>query len=115
MNMSRRWSSFDTETTNAEFLVIPQPDRAALFGAMKAYKLGLPSGYTLKNYGDRLQMIKASNRTAGRCLFFSVQKAGEDELLVVLLAYKKETDEAPKRLVETARHRMRGYSEGKKA
>ena len=54
-------------------------------------------------------MIKATNRTAGRCLFFTVDRSGEDENLVALLFYKKEADDAPAALVEAARERRRRY------
>lgn len=73
---------------------------------MKAYRLELETGFVVKSYGDGLMMIKAANRTAGRCLFFMV--SGEDsDSLVALLAYKKESDEAPKRVLETALERMK--------
>lgn len=57
-------------------------------------------------------MIKPNNQSQGRCLFFCVQsKMGPNgdatEELIALLGYKKETQEAPANIIETARHRLR--------
>lgn len=80
--MARKWTSFDRATTDAEFRTIPDQDVADLF--------------------------KATNRTSGRCLFFTI--AEEDPTLAVaLLGYKKESDEAPKHLVKVARERRGRY------
>jgi hypothetical protein len=107
IDMERRWTSFNSEITNSEFLAIPAHDRAALFGAMKAYRLALPGGFVVKNYGDGLMMIKAANKTQGRCLFFSVRESGGEEVLTALLAYKKETQEVPANVLATAKARMK--------
>lgn len=63
-------------------------------------------GFVVKSYGDGLMMIKAANHTQGRCLFFTVREEQGDEVLTALVAYKKETQEAPERVIETARKRM---------
>ncbi len=89
-----------------EFRAIPSTDLADLFGAMKAYRQELDGGFTIKRYGDGLMMIKANNRSQGRCLFFSLKEDDGVEVLTALLAYKKETNEVPKRLLDTARDRM---------
>lgn len=109
--MRGRWTSFDTPTTNAEFLTIPQPDRRALFYAMERYAEGDDVGFEVKDYGDGLLMIKKRG-PAGRCLFFSHDS--EEKLLVALLAYKKESDEAPKNLLESARERRGRYLESQR-
>jgi len=54
-------------------------------------------------------MLTDGGRGQGRCLFFKVIKVKDEELLVALLFYKKETPKAPERLIDTARNRMRRY------
>jgi hypothetical protein len=79
---------------------------------MKAYQMKLPGGFLIKSYGDGLMMIKAANRTSGRCLFFSSAMEAGTEILTALLGYKKETDEVPKQVLDTARARLRKVREG---
>ena len=67
-------------------------------------------GWTIKNYGDGLHMLKAGNGTAGRCLFF-VANQHRPPRLIALLFYKKESRDAPTNLLETARHRMKAFIE----
>jgi len=112
--MSRKWGSFDTEVTNRELEAIPYPDRGALYQAMAAYAEDLDIRYSVKSYGDDLMMLKASNGTSGRCLFFSREPIGDSEKLVALLFYKKESYEAPKRVIEAARARMIEYRKKEK-
>ena len=105
--MARRWTSFDRETTNREFDALPYEDRKALFEAMKAYRMHIGTGYQVDSYGGGLFRIKPSNRTQGRCLFFSQEERNGEVVLTALLAYKKEGRKAPKSQIETARRRMR--------
>ncbi|MGV3616121.1 MAG: type II toxin-antitoxin system RelE/ParE family toxin [Fimbriimonas sp.] len=105
--MPRRWTSFDSEVTNREFLALPEDDRKALFGAMKLFRLEAAGGYVVSNYGDGLLMIKAANQTQGRCLFFTIREVDGVEVATALLAYKKESQKAEKQKMETARQRMR--------
>jgi len=79
---------------------------------MKKYADNEPSGWVVKDYGAGLFMIKAANQTQGRCLFFTVRPQetvgqASTEELVALLAYKKETQEAPDQMIETARQRLK--------
>ena len=94
-------------TTNRELLALPEADFLRLTAAMKAYAIEEPSGYVIKNYGEGLMMIKDASHGQGRGLFFSVRIVGGEEVLTLLLAYKKESQEAPARVIETARRRMR--------
>lgn len=105
--MVRRWESFDAPTTTAEFLSIPQPDQAALKYAMERYGKSQDVGWTTKDYGRGLRMLKARNRTAGRCLF-TVRRESDTERLIALLFYKKEADEAPVAVLNSARRRLAG-------
>jgi phage-related protein len=100
--VARHWSSFDYDTTNREFLALPGRDRAA-----PKYAKGEEGRWIVKDYGDGLMMIKPSNRTQGRCLFFTVREIEGHEELIALLAYKKESQGAPARVLDTARERMR--------
>ena len=69
----------------------------------------------VKNYGGGLYMIKDRSHGQGRCLYFTrmVEAASEGpnaeeiENLVALLFYKKESQEAPGRVLETARARLK--------
>jgi len=78
---------------------------------MKAFRLEIEGSYKVKNYGGGLLMIKSSNRAQGRCLFFTLVESDDVETLVALLAYKKESQEAPKQVIETARARLRRFRE----
>lgn len=58
-------------------------------------------------------MIRDNGGHSGRCLFFTYDE--EDRtLLIALLAYKKESGEAPKSLVRTARERRAQYIESRR-
>ncbi len=54
-------------------------------------------------------MIKATNSTSGRCLFFTPHREGDVETLVALMFYKKESDDAPSALLDAARERRGRY------
>lgn len=105
--------SFDPEITNAELETIPYPDRGALYQAMSAFAEGLDIKHVVKNYSDGLMMLKASNGTSGRCLFFC-QQVGDTIRAIALLFYKKETQDAPKHLIEAARKRKSSFQEKRK-
>ena len=103
--MRRKFEPFDAETIKREFLALPSEDASSLKFAMESYQWDLGTGYVVKNYGQGLYMIKDSSHGQGRCLFFRTV-AGQPERLVALLIYKKESQEAPARVIETARKRM---------
>lgn len=109
--MGGKWESFNEVVTTTEFLTIPQPDQGALKYAMERYGKGQNVGWVLKNYGDGLMMLKAKNRSAGRCLFFMISET-DPARFVALLFYKKESDEAPAHIMETARQRMATFKAG---
>jgi hypothetical protein len=54
-------------------------------------------------------MIKG--RGQGRCLFFGKESIDGVERLIVLLIYKKESQDVPERILRTARDRMARYLE----
>ncbi len=105
--VTRRWRAFDAETINKEMRDLPQEDYFRLSQAMLAYRMDTGSGYVVKNYGEGLMMVRDGSHGAGRCLFFSVREEQGVEVLVALLVYKKESQEAPKRVIDTARQRMK--------
>ena len=77
---------------------------------MKLFALTANIGYTVKNYGDGLMMIKPKDGQ-GRCLFFTqVELAGQLEL-IALLAYKKESQKLPDSVRRTALARKKTYLE----
>lgn len=94
------------------FRAIPQPDRGLLFFAMQRFAQGDDAGFMLRAYGDDLLMLKKKGRS-GRSLFFTYDDK-DNTKLVLLLAYKKESDEAPESLIRTARERRRRYIESRK-
>ena len=82
---------------------------------MKAYVSDEEGKCVVKNYGDGLYMIKDRSRGQGRCLYYTrivsaVNRGSEverTENLAALLFYKKETQEAPGHVLETARARLK--------
>jgi hypothetical protein len=60
---------------------LPARDAADPFVAIKAYRLEEERGFVIKGYGDDLTIIKASNRTQGCCLFFSLSEVDGAEVL----------------------------------
>ena len=80
---------------------------------MGRWASGLEGGFVVRDYGDGLLMIKATNRTAGRCLFFTLDE-NDSTLAIALLGYKKESNEAPKFLIATARERRRRYLDSRR-
>ena len=111
--MTRRWISFDYEVTNKEFAALPVEDRQSLFKAMKAYGEVAESGFVVKDYRGGLYMLKPTNRTQGRCLFFRKVKKSDSETLVALLIYKKESLEVLRNILATAKQRLATSEEGK--
>lgn len=97
------------ETINREFLSLSDHDAATLKTAMKNYQLDTGVGYTVRNYGEGLWMLKDSGRAQGRCLFFQRQVVADKERLVAVLVYKKESQEIPARILRTAKERMRQW------
>jgi phage-related protein len=106
------WTNFDDEILVAEMRSIPQPDRGLLFFAMQRFAKGDDAGFTLKDYGDDLLMLKKQGRS-GRSLFFTYDEKDKTKL-VLLLAYKKESGDAPDNLINTARERRGRYIERRK-
>jgi len=104
--MIRKFKPFEAEAIRKEFLSISGEDAYHLKYAMESYQEDYRIGYTVKNYGDGLMMVKDSGRSQGRCLFFFSEIVDGIEILTVVLIYKKETQEAPKHIIETARKRM---------
>jgi phage-related protein len=111
--MERRWTSFNKAVTDKEFKSLPVDDRIGLFEAMKLYRKEAGKSYVIKGYGDGLSMIKPKDGQ-GRCLFFCVIELEGTQKLVALLAYKKEGQKAPARLIKLARERMSIYRENQK-
>lgn len=100
--------SFHRETTDAEFRDLPTRDYHRLTLAMREYARETRSGYVVKSYGEGLMMLKDASQGQGRALFFTIRRdEGGAERLTLLLVYKKESQEAPKRVLDTARQRMR--------
>ena len=109
-DVTRHWKSFDKRITDKEFQSLAIDDRIGLFEAMKLFALDASIGYTVKNYGEGLMMVKPKDGQ-GRCLFFTqIEKAGQLEL-IALLAYKKEGQKLPISVRRTAFARKKSYLE----
>lgn len=76
---------------------------------MVAYAEGREAGFRHSDYGDGLEMLTDGGRGQGRCLYFTRDSDGATETLVILLAYKKETEKAPTATLQTARNRRETY------
>ena len=76
---------------------------------MQRYAKGDEAGFTVRDYGEGLLMIKKDG-LSGRCLFFTYDEI-DPTRLVALLAYKKEGDEAPRHILDAARERRGRYIE----
>lgn len=103
--VKRKFEPFDALVINREFMALPTVDAAELKFAMQNYQDDLGVGYTVRNYGDGLLMLKPSSRSQGRCLFFYREVVDGVERLVALLIYKKESQEVPVRILKAARER----------
>jgi phage-related protein len=105
--VKRKWRPFDERIIRTEFRKLASNDWFRLTAAMRAYAKDLGIGYEVKSYGGGLMMVKDSG-AQGRCLFFTVRKDYDgSETLTALLIYKKESQEAPERIIELAKKRMR--------
>lgn len=105
VQVARRWRAFDRETIDKEMRALPKEAYHKLSEAMLAYRLDTRIGYVVRNYGDGLMMVKDDSHGAGRCLFFTIHEEAGVDVLVALLVYK-ESEEAPKRVIDAARRRM---------
>ena len=105
--MSRKWGAFDSERITEEMKALPTEDYKRLRLAMFNYARDIQVAYRVESYGDGLMMVTDAARGQGRCLFFSVRIENGVELLTALLVYKKESQKAPKRILDLARQRMR--------
>lgn len=107
--MPRKFVRFDDAVIRKEFLYLPRESARDLKWAMENYQSGRDVIYTAKSYGGNLMMIKGSGQ--GRCLFFGSEVVDDIERLIVLLIYKKESQDLPERILRTARERMTRYKE----
>ncbi len=89
---------------------MPLEDRLALYDAMESFRDDA-GGYRLSSYGSGLLMLTDGGRGQGRCLLFKVVRVKDEERLVALLFYKKETARAPVRVIDTAMARMKKYED----
>jgi phage-related protein len=103
--MNRKFRPFDEITIISELRKLPAQDRSALFEAMQHFQNGTRIGYTHKRYGKELEMITDSGVGQGRCLFF----VRDQNNLIILLVYKKESQKLPKQIEQAARIRLAKY------
>ena len=106
MHLERKFEPFNSQTINAEFRTVPVEDRIRLMFAMQNFQDGIDGGYVVKSYGSGLQMIKATNHSSGRGLFFYSHVVNGVQICRLVLVYKKEATEVPAHVLATARRRM---------
>ena len=107
--MQRIWEAWNQKRYEKELAALPLEDHKALVLAMEAYRQFRESGFTHKHYPKGVEMVTDAGNWQGRCLFFSLGLFGEVEILVVVLVYKKETQELPTQILRLAQDRKRDY------
>jgi len=118
----RKFIPFDQDMIFREMEDLPDQDFAALKYAMGRFAQNtageiLPPAMTQDQhkYGSKYKSIfKIRHRSGshqGRAFFYFGDVLNNVEPLYVLLVYKKETDEAPRHLVEAAYQRMLRHQE----
>ena len=100
--MGRKFRPFDLDTIRKEFEALSHDDFLDLTHAMKLLQDEAGIGYTVKDYGNGLKMVKGSRQ--GRCLWTEHESG---LVMVAVLVYKKESEETPKHIMDTARSRMK--------
>lgn len=116
--MRREFVPFDPETIAKELDSLPAADANKLTALVTHYEkcgVGNPSPAKIDDYGDgiyRLRHIKPAYK--GRMIFFSAERVGEIEKLVILVVYKKEGGKMPLSVLETARRRRANWIARKK-
>ncbi len=115
----RKFIPFDASTIFKEMDELPEDDFIALEHAMGKYAQSgdqiLPPAMVedQHKYGARYKPIfKIRHRNGnhqGRAFFYFGSKKNGVDPMFVLLVYKKEKDEAPRHLVETAFRRMQTH------
>jgi phage-related protein len=106
--VERKFRPFDRETIVGELSTLESVHRGKLFFAMECYakrdELGHAGPALVKRYGGGIEMIRhQDNEYQGRLLFY------EGDAYIILVAYKKETEDVPRRILETAHARMRTH------
>jgi hypothetical protein len=111
----RRFVPFDTATITSEFDRLPEVDRLQLLRVMARFEAE-PQSFRpalVSKYEDNLWRIRHENpRYSGRAIFSIGPVVGDVETgesvqsLRLLVVYKKEGNDVPKRVLDTARRRM---------
>ena len=112
----RKFVPFDPVTILREFQRLSRADYQALKHAMGKYAQSedeiLPPAMVedQHKYGEKYKpLVKVRHRNgnhAGRAFFYRGPEENGVQAMIVLLVYKKESDEAPQRLLEAAYQRM---------
>lgn len=120
----RKFVPIDEDTILKEMKDLPRDDFAGLKYAMSRYIQSSPDqilppaaiedqgGYSAK-YKPIFKIRHRSKSVQGRGFFYFGQALNGEEPLYILLVYKKETDEAPRHLLEAAYQRMLRHREEK--
>jgi phage-related protein len=102
--MARKFKPFDRDTIVEELEKIDSTGRGKLFWLMAKYAKGEDAPYKIRKFDEGFSEIRHQDaKYQGRVLFFEV---GD---LIILVAFRKETQKTPRRLIELASQRMNDY------
>lgn len=116
--MRREFIPFDESIIRKEFLALPDLDRAKMLALIEHYQqcgFGNPSPAQVDDYGGglyRLRHVKQAYQ--GRLIFFATDRVAGFERLVILVVFKKQSQDLPQKVLETARYRKKQWEESRK-
>jgi Phage derived protein Gp49-like (DUF891) len=101
------WKFFDEEEFKRDLAKLAIGDRNKIVALMELYlAIGNRRPVFIETYGEGLLCLRhSSGAYKGRCLFFLL----EEDQPIELLIYRKDSDKADPRMVDTALNRMRKY------
>jgi phage-related protein len=102
--MARKFKPFDRDAIVEELETIDSSGRGKLFWLMTKYARGEAAPYMIRQFSEGFSEIRHQDaQYQGRAMFF------EHGDLIILVAFRKESQKKPKRLIELARKRMNDY------
>lgn len=106
ISVKRKFEAFNARIINSELRALPFGDASKLMHAMENFQAEFLSGFVVKNYGGGLLMIKSTNQGSGRGLFFYSRIVNGVQICMLVLVYKKESQEVPANVLALARKRV---------
>lgn len=104
--MRREFEAFDSEIIRAEFRALPIEDESELAALMDDYRnapIRPEPPIQVQSYVGGIRCLRhRSPHFAGRCLFFVAEASKDYQRLVIVVIYKKETDQVPPAILRKA-------------